>query len=45
MLVHFFCTTPGKMQPTKTNIKAAFEAIAAGAKAEDICWLTFLDAA
>jgi uncharacterized caspase-like protein len=36
VFVHLFSTTPGKPQPSKANIQAAFEAITARAKAEDI---------
>jgi WD40 repeat protein len=36
VFVHLLSTSPGKLQPSKANIQAAFEAIAAKAKAEDI---------
>ena len=36
VFVHLLSTTPDSLQPSKANIKAAFEAIARRAKAEDI---------
>ncbi len=36
VFVHLISTTPGMLQPTKANIKAAFDSIAAKAKAEDV---------
>jgi len=36
VFVHLLSTTPGQKPPTKANIQAAFEAITARAKAEDI---------
>jgi len=36
VFMHLLSTTPGKLQPSKASIQAAFDAIAVKAKAEDI---------